>query len=318
MMQKLGDIATYINGYAFKPADRGLKGLPIIRIQDLTGNSYDLGFYDGIYPKKIEINNGDILISWSGSLGIFLWNGGKALLNQHIFKVVFDKKDIDKHYFLFAVKEKLNEMSLKTHGATMKHIIKSDFENITISLPDLNEQKRISNMLLKIENLIKMRKNQIQHYDTLTKSLFIERFGDVENNPKGIRVMKWNDVFLTKTGKLDSNAMVEGGQYPFFTCAKEAYWIDKYAFDCEALLLAGNNAVGVYDVKHYKGKFNAYQRTYVLQLKDDSWSYEFFKNQLELKLEYLRVNSIGSNTRYLTMKILGEIAFLVPDTVKQK
>lgn len=177
-MQKLGDIATYINGYAFKPADRGLKGLPIIRIQDLTGNSYDLGFYDGIYPKKIEINNGDILISWSGSLGIFLWNGGKALLNQHIFKVVFDKKDIDKHYFLFAVKEKLNEMSLKTHGATMKHIIKSDFENITISLPDLNEQKRISNMLLKIENLIKMRKNQIQHYDTLTKSLFVEMFGD--------------------------------------------------------------------------------------------------------------------------------------------
>ena len=88
MMQKLGDIATYINGYAFKPADRGLKGLPIIRIQDLTGNSYDLGFYDGIYPKKIEINNGDILISWSGSLGIFLWNGGKALLNQHIFKVI--------------------------------------------------------------------------------------------------------------------------------------------------------------------------------------------------------------------------------------
>ena len=184
MIQKLGDIATYINGYAFKPADRGSKGLPIIRIQDLTGNSYDLGFYNGIYPKKIEINNGDILISWSGSLGIFLWNGGKALLNQHIFKVVFDKKDIDKHYFLFAVKEKLNEMSLKTHGATMKHIIKSDFENITISVPDLNEQKRISNMLLKIETLIKMRKNQIQHYNTLTKALFVEMFGDFVENPK--------------------------------------------------------------------------------------------------------------------------------------
>ena len=199
MMQKLGDIATYINGYAFKPADRGLKGLPIIRIQDLTGNSYDLGFYDGIYPKKIEINNGDILISWSGSLGIFLWNGGKALLNQHIFKVVFDKKEIDKHYFLFAGKEKLNEMSLKTHGATMKHIIKSDFENITISLPDLNEQKRISNMLLKIENLIKMRKNQIQHYDTLTKSLFVEMFGDTVINPLGWEEHKLEEYidFLT-------------------------------------------------------------------------------------------------------------------------
>ena len=112
--------------------------------------------------------------------------------------------------------------------------------------------------------------------------------------------------------------MVDGGEYPFFTCAKEVYRIDQYAFDCEALLLAGNNAVGVYDVKHYKGKFNAYQRTYVLQLKDPEWSYEFFKNQLEMKLEYLRERSIGSNTRYLTLKILGDIEFLIPSVEKQQ
>lgn len=216
MMQKLGDIATYINGYAFKPADRGLKGLPIIRIQDLTGNSYDLGFYDGIYPKKIEINNGDILISWSGSLGIFLWNGGKALLNQHIFKVVFDKKDIDKHYFLFAVKEKLNEMSLKTHGATMKHIIKSDFENITISLPDLNEQKRISNMLLKIENLIKMRKNQIQHYDTLTKSLFVEMFGDPVISSNGKKQVPFSEFIASiRYGTSQPPVFSTNGEFKF-------------------------------------------------------------------------------------------------------
>ena len=215
-MQKLGDIATYINGYAFKPADRGLKGLPIIRIQDLTGNSYDLGFYDGIYPKKIEINNGDILISWSGSLGIFLWNGGKALLNQHIFKVVFDKKDIDKHYFLFAVKEKLNEMSLKTHGATMKHIIKSDFENITISLPDLNEQKRISNMLLKIENLIKMRKNQIQHYDTLTKSLFVEMFGDPVISSNGKKQVPFSEfIAYIRYGTSQPPVFSTNGEFKF-------------------------------------------------------------------------------------------------------
>ena len=192
-----------------------------------------------------------------------------------------------------------------------------DLKELEFKIPTLAEQKKYAKVLWAIIRSKRAYKNLIAKTDELVKSQFIELFGDVENNPKGIRVMKWNDVFLTKTGKLDSNAMVEGGQYPFFTCAKEAYWIDKYAFDCEALLLAGNNAVGVYDVKHYKGKFNAYQRTYVLQLKDDSWSYEFFKNQLELKLEYLRVNSIGSNTRYLTMKILGEIAFLVPDTVKQ-
>ena len=109
-MIKLGDIATYINGYAFKPEDRGESGLPIIRIQDLTGNAYNLGFYNGDYPMKIEINNGDILISWSASLGVYVWNKGKALLNQHIFKVVFNKVDIDKKYFVYAVRQKLGRV----------------------------------------------------------------------------------------------------------------------------------------------------------------------------------------------------------------
>ena len=123
---------------------------------------------------------------------------------------------------------------------------------------------------------------------------------------------KWKDVFNTTTGKLDSNAMVEGGKYPFFTCAKESFWIDKYAFDCEALLLAGNNAAGIYDVKHYRGKFNAYQRTYVLTLKNDDWRYELFKLQLEEKLEFLRHQSKGTNTRYLTMTILNNLEFKIP------
>ena len=66
-----------------------------------------------------------------------------------------------------------------------------------------------------------------------------------------------------------ANASSQNGQYPFFTCSKEAYQIDYYAFDCEALLLAGNNATANYDVKYYNGKFNAYQRTYVLTAKEN-------------------------------------------------
>jgi len=71
-----------------------------------------------------------------------------------------------------------------------------------------------------------------------------------------------------KTGKLDANAAVEGGQYPFFTCSRDIFAIDTYAFDCEAILLAGNNAVGDFNVKHYNGKFNAYQRTYVITVNE--------------------------------------------------
>ena len=102
-MAKLGDIATYINGYAFKPSDWSTEGLPIIRIQDLTGSSYKTNKYNGDYDKKYEVNNGDILISWSDSLGVFVWKNDKSVLNQHIFKVIFNKKVVDKDFFVYQV-----------------------------------------------------------------------------------------------------------------------------------------------------------------------------------------------------------------------
>lgn len=179
MYKSLGNIATYINGYPFKPEDRGKTGLPIIRIQDLTGNAYDLGFYDGEYPSRIEINDGDILISWSASLGVYVWNRGRALLNQHIFKVVFDKAEVDKQYFVYAVQYKLKEMEAKTHGATMKHIIKKDFDNTLIPFPDIREQTRIADKLSCVEKVIAKRKEQLKNLDELTKARFVEMFGDM-------------------------------------------------------------------------------------------------------------------------------------------
>lgn len=316
--KRLGDIATYINGYPFKPEDRGLTGLPIIRIQDLTGNSYDLGFYNGNYPERIEINDGDVLISWSASLGVYIWNKGKALLNQHIFKVAFDKCEVNKQFFVYAVQYKLQEMGAKAHGATMKHIVKKDFDNTAIPFPALEEQEKIAQTMNRISRIISDRQQQLQKLDELVKARFVELFGDPELNPRGLPVLPWNAVFLTTTGKLDSNAMVENGRYPFFTCAKESYKIDSYAFDCEALLLAGNNAAGIYDVKHYKGKFNAYQRTYVLRLMNEKWSYILFKRQLEDKLQYLQSQSKGTNTRYLTLGILNELRFVVPPIAEQE
>ena len=143
-------------------------------------------------------------------------------------------------------------------------------------------------------------------------------FGDIELNSQNMQKMMWQEVFDTQTGKLDANAAVKGGRYPFFTCAKEISTIDEYAYDCEALLLAGNNAVGDYDVKYYKGKFNAYQRTYILMLKNRQYSYSVFKFQLEQKLRYLQLQSKGTNTRYLTMGILKSLDFIVPPIVKQQ
>jgi len=177
-MVKLGEVASYINGYAFKPEDRGSEGLPIIRIQDLTGNSYDLGYYSGNYPKKIEINDGDILISWSASLGVYTWNKGKALLNQHIFKVEFIEDSIDKKYFVYAVRKKIDEMIRKSHGATMKHIIKKDFEDTIIPYPTLEEQYKIADELDRISKIIDMRNQELRLHDDLIRARFVEMFGE--------------------------------------------------------------------------------------------------------------------------------------------
>ena len=218
-MVKLGDIATYVNGYAFKPDDRGDYGLPIIRIQDLTGNTYDLGFYDGDYPKKIEINNGDILISWSASLGVYEWERGKALLNQHIFKVVFDKEvDVSKKYFVYAVKYKLEELSRKSHGATMKHVIKKDFDNTKIPFPSFVRQKEIAERLEKTSKIISGRKKQLQKLDELIQARFVEMFGDPVCNSHDLP-----EATLPELGEFgrgvskhrprnDSNLL--GGRYP--------------------------------------------------------------------------------------------------------
>ena len=211
---KLGDIATYINGYAFKPKDRGTEGLPIIRIQDLTGNSYDLGFYNGEYPEKVEINNGDILISWSASLGVYVWNRGKALLNQHIFKVVFDKLDINKQYFVFAVRYNLKEMEKQTHGATMKHITKKDFDNILIPFPDLRIQSKIAEKLDKLQSIITHRRTQLEKLDLLVKARFVEMFGEPILNEKGWNMVTIGDI-VTEVKYGTSKPAVEGGKYPY-------------------------------------------------------------------------------------------------------
>ena len=213
----LGDVATYINGYAFKPEHRGKKGLPIIRIQDLNGNSHDLAFFDGKYPEQVEINTGDILISWSGSLGVYKWYKGKALLNQHIFKVLFNKIEIDKEYFCYAIRNSLSSMSQQTHGATMKHITKKDFDNISIPYPDLIEQKKIANNLNIVNKLIMFYEKELILFEQMVKARFIEMFGSIHNSKIFVYypLKEITTVCSGGTPNRDNKAYWESGTIPW-------------------------------------------------------------------------------------------------------
>ena len=197
------------------------------------------------------------------------------------------------------------------NGATRQKLTQTVMRKMLIPDMPIDKQMEIVNQLNKVIAIRNIRQQELEKLDELIKARFVERFYD-----KGYSVLKWNDVFNTTTGKLDSNAAVDGGAYPFFTCSKEVLRIDDYAFEEEALLLAGNNAAGKYDVKYYSGKFNAYQRTYVLTLKEN-WSYRLFQYQLEDKLAYLQQQSLGGLTKYLTLKILGELEFIIPPKKQQ-
>jgi type I restriction enzyme S subunit len=147
-----------------------------------------------VYPEKIEINDDDVLISWSASLGVYIWNRGKALLNQHIFKVQFDKEEVDKKYFVFAVQYTLKEMEMKTHGATMKHIVKKDFDNTMIPFPALEQQAEIANILSRIDKIIDARQQQLCKLEKLVRARFVEMFGTLHDNENGFDVVTINDV----------------------------------------------------------------------------------------------------------------------------
>jgi type I restriction enzyme S subunit len=260
---------------------------------------------------------GTVLLSSRAPIGKVAIAGCEMYCNQG-FKNLICSESIYNLYLYYFLKSKTAYLNSLGRGATFKEISKGIVEDISIPFPVYSEQIRIAKQLQKISELISLKKGQYRYFDDIIRSRFLEMFGDIELNSQNMQKMMWQEVFDTQTGKLDANAAVKGGRYPFFTCAKEISTIDEYAYDCEALLLAGNNAVGDYDVKYYKGKFNAYQRTYILMLKNRQYSYSVFKFQLEQKLRYLQLQSKGTNTRYLTMGILRSLDFIVPPIVKQQ
>lgn len=332
-MIKLGDVATYINGYAFKPEDRGVVGLPIIRIQDLTGSAYDLGFYDGDYPKRIEINDGDVLISWSASLGVYVWNGGRALLNQHIFKVQFDKADIDKRYFVYAVRQKLAELTMKTHGATMKHIVKKDFEETSIPYPSKKKQIEIGINLDKIANIIAARKQQLELLDELVKARFVEMFGDPTTNLKG-----WDEIALSKKLNVIGGYAFRSNQFDeisgipilrigninagFFKPINLVYWkeddnLQRYAVYPGDLVMSLTGTVGKDDYGNVCILGNDYEMYYLnqrnakLEIKEGLDKY-YLSNLLKFEQIRKRLTGISRGVRQANISNKDILNLVVP------
>ena len=198
MGMKVKDICTLQNGRAFKPEDWGFEGLPIVRIQNLNDESAPFNYYSGEYSQIHEINNGELLFSWSGtpgtSFGAFRWYRGKGVLNQHIFKVL-PKIDVDLDYLKYALNGNIDSIIAKAHGGVgLQHITKKELDEIEIPILPKEKQISVVGILQQVEANIIKRKQQLYALDDLIKARFVEMFGDPVLNQKGFPVYRMDEV----------------------------------------------------------------------------------------------------------------------------
>lgn len=198
-IKKLGELGNYINGYPFKPSEWKTEGLPIIRIQNLNNGAKEFNYFPGQLDKKYLVKNNDILISWSASLGSYIWERGDAWLNQHIFKVVVNERVVNKDFFFYLSQTVLEEMKGKTHGGTMKHITKGVFENISVKLPPLNAQLQIVEKLDSIRKLQELNQKEIE----IIEELFSFTISNVFRN-QNFKTFKLSEICDVRDGTHDS------------------------------------------------------------------------------------------------------------------
>lgn len=314
-MTRLGDVATYINGFAFKPDDWSEEGLPIIRIQDLTGNSYQMNRYAGDYNPKYEVNRGDVLISWSASLGVYVWQGEKALLNQHIFKVIFDKCDVDKSFYVHQVAAILEKAASQAHGATMKHLTKPVFDALPFYLPDIPTQQRIADTLDKVAEGIGLCRKMLGELDLMVKAKFGEMFGDPTGNSFNLSVKPMTEVCEIIDGD-------RGKNYPN---------ADEFSDEGYCLFLNAKNVTTFgfnFDNRMYitkekddilrKGKLS--RGDVVLTTRGTIGNLAFYTS--DIPYEHMRINS-GMVILRMNRKIINEVFFIeqfkmLLDGIKQK
>lgn len=148
----IGELCSLKNGRAFKPSDWQSSGVPIVRIQNLNNASASYNYYQGKADERHRLKGGELLFAWSGtpgtSFGAHIWQGGEAVLNQHIFRVDFDGAALDKRFFRFAINEKLNDLiGVAQGGVGLRHVTKGVFESTSILVPPRAEQTRIADQL---------------------------------------------------------------------------------------------------------------------------------------------------------------------------
>lgn len=330
---RLGDIAIFRNGINFGKESYG-KGVSLIGVSDFKNRFYpDYETLDEVKESVVGVNDyldyGDIVFVRS--------NGNKELVGRCMLinstqpKVTYSGfcirtriKDRTEHDSIFWTYHFKNisfrkAMAGNAIGTNIQNLSQGMLSNYEAEVPDYNTQRRIASILVTYDDLIENNQKQINLLEEAAQRLYKEWFIDlrfpghenveiINGFPVEWEYLEFLNIAPIITGKKDANFGSENGKYLFFTCSQQPLLAESYSYDCDAVILAGN---GDFNVKLYRGKFEAYQRTYVLSPYKIEHLYLLFYT-IKNRMNYLIQGASGSTIKFLTKGMIADIKVLVP------
>ena len=253
----------------------------------------------------------DIIISARGTVGELAMIPFPMAFNQSCYGIRA-KDGINSTFLYYLIKHSVRKLKAMTHGSVFDTITRDTFANIEVVITDIETQQRVAKILAdiddKVENNQSINNNLEQQAMALFKSWFIDYEPYNRTVPNNWVEYKLGDFLPVITGKKNTNVSSSIGTYPFFSCSQGITWTDEYSFEGNAILVAGN---GDFNVKFYNGKFEAYQRTYVLIPNNPRLSAWLFY-AVKYNLNKITAAARGSVIRFITKGTLEDFSFYAP------
>lgn len=328
---RLQDLCISISDGDHQAPPKSNSGIPFITISNITSmNQLDFSssmFVPRWYYEKLDIKRkaqkNDILYSVVGSFGIpvFMKNSIEFVFQRHIALLRPNIEKIVPQYLYYKILDRAFYMMADSLaiGAAQRTITLSSLRNIEINIPEVEQQQSIVDILSAYDDLIENNQKQINLLEEAAQRLYKEWFIDlrfpghenveiINGVPVEWEYLEFLNIAPIITGKKDANFGSENGKYLFFTCSQQPLLAESYSYDCDAVILAGN---GDFNVKLYRGKFEAYQRTYVLSPYKIEHLYLLFYT-IKNRMNYLIQGASGSTIKFLTKGMIADIKVLVP------
>ncbi len=330
---KLGDIADFSNGLNFDKRAYS-DGVKLVGVSNF-GNRFSPDISELSEVSSEVVREADLL--QAGDIVFVRSNGNKELVGRCMLIAeatepvtysgfvircrIHNPRKYDPVFFTYHFKNKAfrRAMAGTAVGANIQNLSQGRLSSYAAFVPDTDSQHRIAEMLSAYDSLIENNQKQIKLLEEAAQRLYKEWFIDLrfpghESTPihNGIPE-SWEKTSLASiapivTGKRDANYGTEDGKYMFFTCAQEPIKAPTYSFDCDAVILAGN---GDFNVKLYRGQFEAYQRTYVLSPYDNKHLFLLYHAVRE-NMRNLFQGASGSTIKFLTKHMLEDIFVYIP------